>query len=29
VGNWRIAWELEKGALYGLKQLYIFIYSLY
>jgi hypothetical protein len=29
VGNRRIAQELEKGALYGLKQLYIFIYSLY
>jgi hypothetical protein len=29
VSNRRIAQELEKGALYGLKQLYIFMYSLY
>jgi hypothetical protein len=29
VGNRRIAQELEKGALYGLNQLYIFMYSLY
>jgi hypothetical protein len=29
VGNRRIAQELEKGSLYGLKQLYIFMYSLH